>query len=277
MNTRENIASRKPNKMAPPPVAIILIAGRGTRLAPLTDTMHKTLIEIGGEAILTRQMRQLGAQGITRFILVTGYREDSVREFATWHAPKNAKLDFISNAAFAETNTAYSLALALDAWQDVPTAGQREDGDGPFILLDGDVVMDDALPARLLSRQGENVLLCETDRTRLNNEAVKVRLAANGTVERIGKAVPFAEAAGESIGVGLYQVGWLQALRPRLALLRERRAEWSWYYEDVMNELLPSEAHPPPFRIEPVGNIAWAEIDNHADLKRARELFRSLK
>ena len=62
------------------PVAILLVAGVGSRLRPLTDDRPKALVEVApGETILGRAVRLLVASGVTEIIAVTGYRDDAVR------------------------------------------------------------------------------------------------------------------------------------------------------------------------------------------------------
>ena len=59
--------------------AVILVAGIGSRLRPITDTRPKALAPVGDETILGRAARLLLDFGISRLILATGYREDAVR------------------------------------------------------------------------------------------------------------------------------------------------------------------------------------------------------
>ena len=59
--------------------AVLLVAGIGSRLRPLTDDRPKALVDIGGETILGRAVRLLGEHGVERLVLATGYREDAVR------------------------------------------------------------------------------------------------------------------------------------------------------------------------------------------------------
>ena len=62
--------------------AIILAAGRGTRLAGAGLAVPKGLIDIGGEALVGRSVRQLAARGITNVLLVTGHQSELYDAFA---------------------------------------------------------------------------------------------------------------------------------------------------------------------------------------------------
>lgn len=61
--------------------AVILAGGRGTRLAPLTDSIPKPMIDVNGEPFLAHLIRLLARQGITEVILLTGYRGDQIRDY----------------------------------------------------------------------------------------------------------------------------------------------------------------------------------------------------
>jgi len=61
---------------------VILCGGRGTRLRERTESVPKALVEIGGRPILWHVVRIYAAQGFERFLLATGYRGESVAEFA---------------------------------------------------------------------------------------------------------------------------------------------------------------------------------------------------
>lgn len=245
--------------MTHPQHAIILLAGIGSRLKPITDTMHKALIPIQGRTILERQLEQLNCSGITSFHLVLGYRADDIQNFVKKKFP-DLHVTFYPNENFAKTNTAYSLNLVLKTFAE------------PFLLLDGDVLLSESLTRALCRDTTENLLLCETDPAKLDAEAVKVRAGASGTITEIGKQVALKEAHGESLGVGLYQKDWALALRAYLEHALQHEKNWNWYYEDAMQRMLAHDTAPSPLKILSTGNAVWVEVDDHADLARARSI-----
>ena len=66
-------------------IGVILAAGMAKRLRPLTDTKPKCLLEVGGKTLLQRTVEAMAAADITEFVVVTGYREEMIREFLTLH------------------------------------------------------------------------------------------------------------------------------------------------------------------------------------------------
>lgn len=122
-----------------PPVrsALLLAAGMGARLAPLTDTMPKCLVSVGGKPILERLVRALDAHGIERLVIVVGYRAEMIRDYLG-EAFGGIAIEYIESPLFATTNTLYSLWLA------------RQTIDEPFLLIESDVVFDEPLLTPLL-------------------------------------------------------------------------------------------------------------------------------
>ena len=120
------------NATNPPPAlkAIILAAGVGSRIRPLTDSCPKSLLMVAGKPILERMIGHIQACGITEVIFVLGYINDQIEEFVRVKFP-DLNAHFILNDRFEETNTGYSLMLTKTAI-----------GDARFVKFDADVVFD---------------------------------------------------------------------------------------------------------------------------------------
>ena len=112
--------------------ALLLAAGTGSRLRPLTLDAPKCLTEVGGEPILGRLVDNLRSQGIKRLVVVTGYLDHCVREFLEENAA-DFQLDYVFNPVYQTTNNIYSLWLA------------RQMIDEPFILIESDLVFEPSL------------------------------------------------------------------------------------------------------------------------------------
>ena len=118
--------------------ALLLAAGTGSRLRPLTLNAPKCLTEVGGKPILGRLIDSLRSQGINRLIVVTGYLDHCVREFLQKNAA-DIQVDFIFNPVYQSTNNIYSLWLARQLIQE------------PFVLIESDLVFEGYLLREMLT------------------------------------------------------------------------------------------------------------------------------
>lgn len=234
-------------------LAVILAAGVGSRLRPLTDDRPKALVEVGGETIIARALRLLASYGVQKVILATGYRHDAL-ERALAGAP--VPVSYRHNPEFETTQNSVSLALCEEA----------VDGEA-FFKLDGDVLF---LPA-VLERLDRSVaaLAVAVDRNRaLDEEAMKVALDADRRIRAFGKGLPVEEAFAESIGIE--RVSAEAAARLFANLRRADAADRTdIYYEEIYNELITEG-----FSAEPVdvSDLPWTEIDTFEDLAHAEKL-----
>src|SRR6185369_4113763 len=109
--------------------AVILVAGIGSRLRPITDDRPKALVDLGGETILARTVRLLANYGVRKIVLATGYREDAVRG-AMQGVPPVIEVEYCRSPEFDRTQTSVSLALWRNALG--THAGCKRDGDVVF-------------------------------------------------------------------------------------------------------------------------------------------------
>lgn len=107
--------------------AIILAAGMGTRLRPLTDSVPKALVKVNGESFFERQLRLLSDCGIKDITVITGYKAEA---FDPWRSVPG--LNFVHNPRFDCWNNFYSMFLARQFL-------------GNTIVLDGDVWISDGI------------------------------------------------------------------------------------------------------------------------------------
>lgn len=234
--------------------AVILVAGTGTRLLPLTADRPKCLVEVGGGTILSRLLDQLAKAGMKNIFLATGFREDAIRTWVSEHASSLPQLaiSFEPNPAFATTNNAQSL------W-----TTRKAVGDHPFLLCDGDVLLRPDVMIRLLEHPSENALLVEP-RTDMGDEEMKV-MVENDRVTKLSKAIDPKRAFGESIGIQKVAPTIWKTLEAMIAAGGANK-----YYEDAFQLMIDGGAW---FSAVPVDREEWIEIDDMSDLERARARF----
>jgi len=117
--------------------ALLLAAGVGSRLAPMTDALPKCLVSVGGVPILERLARALDTHGFERLVIVTGYKAEAIRGYLGERFGSIA-VEFTVSPLFETTNNIYSLWLS------------RHLIDEPFLLVESDIVFDEQLLAPLL-------------------------------------------------------------------------------------------------------------------------------
>jgi len=233
-------------------LAVLLCAGGGTRLRPLTDDRPKALIDVGGETILGRAARLLVAAGIDHLVIATGYRAESVRVAL---AGSEIGVSFCHNADFESTQNSVSLYRCAEVL----------DGRS-FFKLDGDLLFHPEVIARLERDPGPLSVAVDTSAI-LGAEEMKVITEGNA-IRAFGKELEPARCSGESIGIE--RIAERASTELFRALARASGAgRTGLYYEDVYGELI---AEGLVARAVDVSDLPWTEIDTPDDLANARKL-----
>ena len=234
--------------------AVLLAAGTGSRLKPLTDDAPKCLSEVSGVTILQRLINSLCEHGFTRLVIVVGYLDHRVRESLY---EKNDKLDieFVINPRYATTNNLYSLWLA------------RLTIDEPCLLLESDVVFDSSLLREMLQ---PNRMAVSRMRPWMNGTTVTVDNAQHVTAFQFAKAKASSEILHKTVNMYSFSRDNWRKLVQRLSS-HVTAGRLNEYYETVLAEMLRE------------GSIAmdavafdkgrWYEIDTLEDLHQAELMF----
>ena len=230
-----------------PKRAIILAAGGGGRLRPLTDDRPKGLLEVAGRAIVEHQIACLRWAGMEEIALVTGHGADKVRERL------GDAVTYYHNDRYRETNSLYSAWVA------------RAFGRRGCLILNSDVLFSPRLLERLLSAPHGDGLLIDL-RADLGEEEMKMMVDGDGRVRQISKNLDPAQADGENVGiVRLSRMGAERFFEVGDRMTREH--EWNHWVPFAVDQICASH----PFFAVSTGDIPWIEIDYLHDLKRARE------
>ena len=165
-------------------------------------------------------------------------------------------LELVFNEKAEEWNNAYSLWCA------------REHFGRGVLLANGDTVHPHSVEQVLMTRQGTADLVLALDQIKpLGEEEMKVHVTEDGYLDRINKALDPASAQGEYIGVTLIEPHAAGPLAGALEATFERDPQL--YYEDGFQELADRGGR---VATAPIGAVQWVEVDDHADLARAREV-----
>jgi choline kinase len=238
-------------------IGLVLAAGAGRRLRPYTDTLPKALVPIGENAtVLDGTLRNFAEAGLTDAAVVVGYAADAVRERqGALQRRHGVRLHLVHNDKAEVWNNAYSLWCARDYLAE------------GVILANGDTVHPVSVETTLIDHRGPGVLLAVDTVKILAEEEMKVRWTPESGLGRITKLMDPGTAYGEYIGVTLIEAAAAGALTDALEATWQRDPDL--YYEDGYQELVDRG-----FRVDvqPIGDVAWVEIDDHKDLARAKEI-----
>lgn len=247
----------------PTPVrrAIILAAGIGSRLRPLTAHVPKCLVEVDGQLILLRALHTLSAQGVSEVVIVVGYKADVIRSRV---GARFAGMDirYVDAPLYATTNNICSL------WD------AREFCNEDILLLEGDIVFDGDVVARLLRQPGSSMAVAPHQR---GLSGTVVRLNGDG---RVSAFVLGADQGDHFDATDAFKTVNIYLLRRELLrdhilpeLYRQvERGHVHKYYESVFRDLVADGSIDDLVGVD-VSASRWHEVDDHRDLDVAEFSF----
>lgn len=231
--------------------ALILAAGLGTRLAPITNDRPKSLVPVNGQPIILKQIDNLHKNGITDITVVSGYKANILEEKIHALYPE---IRIIESVDYATTNNMYSAYLAHEVMEN-----------SDFLMMNADVFYDASVVTALLNFEAPNAIV--TDIGNYLEESMKV-VEENGRLVKISKSIEKADALGVSIDVYKFSSDAGKKFFGKCAEYIETKKELKMWSEVALNDILKDVE----FRACPlVGR--WLEIDNHDDLAAAEKLF----
>lgn len=231
--------------------ALILAAGFGSRLSPITDHLPKSLVKVNGIPILIKQIENLYEYNITDITIVSGYKAD-ILENTIHHLYPDVNI--IESVDYAITNNMYSAYLAKDVIEY-----------NDFLMMNADVFYDSSVIKSLLEFEFPNAIV--VDIGRYIDESMKV-VEEDGKLVEISKTVSPNKALGCSIDVYKFSAEGGKAFFEKCSEYIEQKKEIKLWSEVALNDILKVTE----FRACPlIGR--WFEIDNHDDLKAAESLF----
>jgi len=238
--------------------ALILSAGQGRRLRPLTSKKPKCLVRVGGRPILEWQLETLAAAGVDRCSIVTGFGAEKVCEMLRTLGLEAPGVRTIFNPSF---DTADNL---VSCW--AARAEMYED----FLLVNGDTLFEPEVIDRLLASPPAPVTLAMARKAVYDADDMKVRCDGN-VLRRVGKDLPPSETDGESIGVLLFRGEGPRLFREALADAMQTPGAARMWYLSAVNELAARGF----VRTASVAGLRWAEVDYWPDLEAAERLVAS--
>ena len=241
--------------------ALILAAGMGKRLGALTRDNTKCMVEVNGVRLIERMLDQLSRLGLTKAVLVIGYRGDRLRSFVgtDW---KGLPIEYVENPDYSRTNNIYSLSLAADHLLADDT-----------LLLESDIIFEDSVLSRLVE-DPRPTLVC-VDKFKWWMDGTMVVLDPDCHVKRFVSKKDFRSAESDQYykTVNVYKFSRLFSETCYVPFLNAYCKAFgnNEYYEQVLSVIANVDAS----RLEayPLQGEKWYEIDDAQDLDTAETLF----
>ncbi|MCM4172241.1 phosphocholine cytidylyltransferase family protein [Arenibacter sp. TNZ] len=237
---------------------IILAAGVGSRLRPLTDEVPKTMVEVNGEAIIERLLKQIEAIDSisTNIKIASGYKSQILKNFV--HSlDLKSNIEFIENPDYDTTNNMYSLYLALS------TLNEKND----LVIINADCFYDKYIVENIIKSNGNYIAI---DKGIFNEESMKIK--TDGTDRVIGMSKAFKEDNNVYVSIDIYTFD--SKNRDKIFQISSNIINGgelnSW--TEVAIDLLSKDESSNINYLDMTGR-KWMEIDNHEDLRKAEKIF----
>ena len=239
--------------------AIVLSAGQGRRLLPLTSELPKCLLALDDErTVLQVQLEALARCGVDRALVVTGYGAPCIERHLAETRIAGIQVETFFNPFFGTSDNLISCWLARSAMED------------DFLLLNGDTLFEPTVLRRLLGSPAAPVTVTIDHKAHYDDDDMKVSLDDEGRLLAIGKALKPEVVHGESIGLLLFRSAGVRRFRSAVErAMRRPEALRAWYLSVV--DGLAAEGG---VETASIRGMWWREIDSREDLEEARESLR---
>jgi len=242
--------------------ALILAAGYGNRMKPLTDSCHKTLLPIAGGTIIGRIIEGLVANDVRDFVFVTGYRHDDLVDYITTNFPC-ISCTFVENKRYRETNNIYSMALAFE----------QVEFDDEVLLIESDLIYEPAVIERIIKSKHANVALVDHYRSGMDGTVVAVH---DSVVTHVipphlqDSKFDFSDKY-KTLNIYKFSRDFCAHEFKRLLTFYARTIDANCYYELILGILIYMQRE--TIHAEILQGENWAEVDDPNDLAVAEFIF----
>jgi len=236
--------------------ALLLAAGIGSRLHPLTQNEPKCLTIVNGMSILERLISSLNQHGFKRLVVVTGHMKNRIREFLG-NQVGNIKIDYVFSPLYKTTNNIYSLWMA------------REVINEPFLLLESDLVFDESLLDAML--YPDRIAVAKVQPW-MNGSCVTINKSQQVKAFLADNADSFGEIKYKTVNIYSISLNSWYGIVKRLDK-HISDGKVNRYYETIFAEMIADGSL--SFEIVSFDGNPWYEIDTIEDLAKAEKLFSS--
>ena len=234
--------------------AIILAAGKGERLMPLTSDKPKSLLELkNGITLLESQLINIYKSGIKKVIVVTGYQTEKIESKVEFYSDKyNIDIKIIYNPFFDISNNLISL------WQ------ARHEMASDFIIINGDDIFKESVLSGLIKYDKNEIITMVIDRKKKYDLDDMKLIIKNEKILRVSKNIPLDEANGESIGMIRVTGKARSIVVSTMEKMVRNKKYMDVFYLEMIQKLINKGISVGSYEIS---SKDWAEIDFHPDLE----------
>jgi choline kinase len=235
--------------------AIILSAGKGSRLYPYTEDRPKCLLELSGRTLLEWQLDALYASGIAEVTVVTGFHHDMVADVIAARGDDRGRVQTLFNPFYQVADNLGSVWMA------------RERFDRDTLLLNGDTLVATSLIGRVLAGGTAPITVTVDRKPSYDADDMKV-LRDGDRLVRIGKLLGPEECNAESIGMLAFRGEGPRVFTDAVErIMHTPEGTQSWYLR-VIDQI----AHSGVVGTVSIEGESWQEVDYLTDLEAARAL-----
>lgn len=237
--------------------AIILSAGQGRRLMPLTSKLAKCCLPLHGRTMLEWQLSQISKCDIDEVVVVTGFASEMVD--AIVDRVSGINVHTLHNPMYAHTD---NLGTCWEA---------RFEMQEPFVLMNGDTLFEAAILRRLLNRERSFPVTLVTD-TKPHFDLDDMKIITDGDrLIKVSKQLDISLVSGESIGLMVFDKNGADAFTRQLEEMMDKSNALKLWYLSAIDQLASEGL----VGVCPVNGLSWCEVDDAADFSAAADVVMS--
>ncbi|MCF7804628.1 MAG: phosphocholine cytidylyltransferase family protein [Candidatus Marinimicrobia bacterium] len=234
--------------------AVILAAGMGTRLHPITEELPKAFLPVDEKPLIHYSLENLAESGITDVVIVTGFLQERFHIEIGESFNGKLNIEYAHNPRYQETGSMYSLSQTKNLIN------------GEILLLESDLLYEERAISEILEEKSKDVMLVAP--LSGSGDEVYITVDEKNHLTNLGKDIPEKDQAiGELVGITKLSYPYLQKVW-EYAEYDYELGEENLHYEEVIVRVAQNER---PLQCLKLPELAWIEIDKAENLRRARE------
>ena len=238
---------------------VLLLAGRGRRLGPITEKRNKCLIRLEGKPMLGHLVERFLFNGLDEIVPIIGYDAERVLNYLTKNFGKKIKLTPIFNPKYEVANNMYSLWCARSIL----------DGDS-FVLCNGDLILNKYIIKKLINSHDDSTIMLDIQNKYKDIDSPGTLIESDRILD-IGRHISIKDNGGYAIG--LYKFG--SALSSIYFNKVKNMLDANMYQAGFHDPLITLLKSCPVYR-DSTDGLSWTDIDEKEDIPKAQGLLKTI-